>query len=106
MNFDDFNPSKCTSKEMPVLSALFDQLMTSGFRPGNSEQREELLEANQELRSKTYEIIKNLKPQQRIAIEANEELTAKLDYMLISFHQDLNFKKMVLFISYLITLFK
>ena len=84
MNFDDFNPSKCTSKEMPVLSALFDQLMTSGFRPGNSEQREELLEANQELRSKTYEIIKNLKPQQRIAIEANEELTAKLDYMELS----------------------
>lgn len=84
MNTDNFNPNKCTSKEMPVLSALFDQLMTNAFCPGNSEQREELLEANRELRSKVYEIIKNLKPQQRIAIEADEELAAKLEYMELS----------------------
>ncbi len=83
MGFDDFSPNKCTEKEMPALSMLFDCLMSSDFS-ASSEQIQKLIEENNETLSKATEFYRSLSPKQRDIIDRNDEVKSKMQYMELS----------------------
>lgn len=84
MKNDTFYPNHCTEKELPILTLLFDNLMGSEWNSNWSEQRNELIQKNEEIRCKRQDIFKALSQEQRDIINADDEVEADLHYMELS----------------------
>lgn len=84
MKNDTFYPNHCTEKELPTLTLLFDNLMGSEWNSNWSEQRNELIKKNEELRDKKYDILRTLSEEDSNIINANDEIDATLQYMELS----------------------
>ena len=84
MKNNTFNPNNCTEKELPTLTLLFDNLMSGDWNSNWSEQRNELIEKNEEIRCKRQDIFKALSQEQRDIINADDEVEADLHYMELS----------------------